>query len=142
MNKIWFPNQRWIRTAIQVVLAAVTLLGIIVAVAPKILDAIADVLPDDAVVWIAGAIAALAAVSAAISRVMAIPAVDAWLKQFGAGSAPKGAVAHMDFDGSHVGLTRRQYRAMLDGADTYDPAAPVDGAPLNSGNPSSETPHV
>lgn len=118
MNRIWFPNQRWIRTVIQVILAAIATLGIFVAVAPKILDAIADVLPDDAVVWIAGAIATLAAISAAISRVMAISAVDEWLKKFGAGSAPAGAVVHTDFDGSEVGLTRRQYRAMIDGADT------------------------
>ncbi|MGN7861440.1 hypothetical protein ACTJI8_12740 [Microbacterium sp. 22303] len=134
MNRIWFPNQRWIRTALQVVLAAITLLGIIVAVAPQILDAIADVLPDDTVVWIAGAIATLAAISAAISRVMAIPAVDEFLKKFGAGSAPAGAVIHTDFDGSEIGLTRRQYRAMLDGADTYDPATSTDGAHLNPGD--------
>lgn len=118
MNKIWFPNQRWIRTAIQVVLAAVTLLGIIVAVAPKILDAIADVLPDDAVVWIAGAIAALAAVSAAISRVMAIPAVDEWLRKFGAGSAPAGAIVYTPLNGDTIGLTRRQYRATIESEDS------------------------
>jgi hypothetical protein len=132
MNKIWFPSQRAIRTAVQVVLAAIATLSIFVALAPKILDAIADVLPDDAVVWIAGAIATLAAISAALSRVMAIPIIDEWLKKFGAGSAPAGAVVHTDFDGTPVPLTRRQYRAMLDGADTYDPS--TDGAHLNVGD--------
>ena len=49
---------------------------------------------------------------------MAIPAVDEWLRRIGAGSAPAGAIAYTQFDGSETGLTRRQYRAMLDGADT------------------------
>lgn len=121
MNKIWFPSQRAIRTAVQVVLAAVALLSIIVTVAPQVLAAIADVLPGPAVAWLTAAIATLAAVSAAISRVMAIPIVDQWLKKFGAGSAPAGAIVHTDFDGTPIPMTRRQYRAMIDGADTHDP---------------------
>lgn len=130
MNPIWFPAQRVIRTVVQVVIAAAAILGAVVVVAPQILDAVSAVLPGSWVAWLTCAVAVLAALSATIARLMAIPAVDAWLKQFGAGSAPKGAVAHMDFDGSQVGLTRRQYRAMLDGSDTYDPSA--DGAHLNA----------
>ncbi|MFB7845151.1 hypothetical protein [Microbacterium sp. NPDC056052] len=88
MNKIWSPNQRCTRTAIQVVLTVVTLL------------------------------ATLAAISAAISRVMAIPAIDEWLRKFGAGSAPAGAIAYTPLNRHSIGLTRRQYRAMVDGDDT------------------------
>lgn len=87
-------------------------------VAPQILTAIQDVVPGPVVAWITSAIAVLAAVSAAIALVMAIPAVYEWLRHIGAGSAPAGAVAYTQFDGSETGLTRRQYRAMLDGADT------------------------
>ncbi|VXC30173.1 conserved hypothetical protein [Microbacterium sp. 8M] len=116
MNRIWFPNQRWIRTAVQVVLAGIALLGIFVTVAPQVLAAVADVLPGPAVAWLTALIATLAAISAAISRVMAIPIVDQWLRKFGAGSAPAGAIIHTDFDGTPVPMTRRQYRAMLDGA--------------------------
>lgn len=118
MSKIWFPLQRAIRTALQVVIAAAAVLATTVLVAPQILTAIQDVLPGPVVAWITGAIAVLAAVSAAIARVVAIPAVDEWLRHIGAGSAPAGAVAYTQFDGSETGLTRRQYRAMLDGADT------------------------
>lgn len=118
MSKIWFPLQRAIRTAVQVVVAAAAILATTVIIAPQILTAIQDVLPGPVVAWITGAIAVLAAVSAAIARVMAIPAVDEWLRHIGAGSAPAGAVAYTQFDGSETGLTRRQYRAMLDGADT------------------------
>ncbi|OZB81763.1 MAG: hypothetical protein B7X32_15740 [Microbacterium sp. 13-71-7] len=63
-------------------------------------------------------IATLAGVSAAISRVMAIPAIDEWLRKFGAGSAPAGAITYTPLSGDAIGLTRRQYRAMVDGADT------------------------
>lgn len=135
MNKIWFPAQRAIRTALAVFAGAIitlaAALGITTAVAPQILDAIKDLLRPEDYLLLASWLAGLAAVSAALSRVMAIPQVDAFLKKFGAGSAPKGAVIHIDFDGSAVGLTRRQYRAMLDGADTYDPSP--DGAHLNAG---------
>lgn len=129
MNKIWFPLQRAIRTAVQVVVAAAAILATTVIIAPQILTAIQDVLPGPVVAWITGAIAILAAASAAIARVMAIPAVDEWLRHIGAGSAPSGAVAYTQFDGSETGLTRRQYRAMQDGADTgTDDTAPIRAA--------------
>lgn len=118
MNKIWFPLQRAIRTAVQVIIAAAAILATTVIVAPQILTAIQDVLPGPFVAWLTGAIAVLAAISAAVARVMAIPAVDGWLRHFGAGSAPAGAVAYRGPDGNSTGLTRQQWRAMHDGADT------------------------
>lgn len=117
MDKIWFPLQRVIRTAVQVIIAAAAILATTVVVAPQILTAIQDVLPGPFVAWLTGAIAALAAISAAVARVMAIPAVDEWLRKFGAGSAPSGAIV-AQVDGNATGLTRRQWRAMHDGADT------------------------
>ncbi|WP_136043219.1 MULTISPECIES: hypothetical protein [unclassified Microbacterium] len=113
MNKIWFPLQRAIRTAVQVVVAAAAVLAATVVVAPQILTAIQDVLPGPVVAWVTGAIAVLAGLSAAVARVMAIPAVDEWLRRFGAGSAPSGAVAYTSVDGERIGMTRRQWRAHL-----------------------------
>lgn len=117
MNKIWFPLQRAIRTAVQVIIAAAAILATTVVVAPQILAAIQDVLPGPFVAWLTGAIAVLAGISAAVARVMAIPAVDEWLRHFGAGSAPSGAVV-AQIDGNAAGPTRRQWRAMVDGGDT------------------------
>lgn len=117
MNKIWFPLQRAIRTAVQVALAAAAILATTVVLAPQILTAIQDVLPGPFVAWLTGAIAAFAAVSAAIARVMAIPAVDEWLRKFGAGSSPSGAVAYTSIDGERVGMTRRQWRAHITSAE-------------------------
>jgi hypothetical protein len=48
---------------------------------------------------------------------MAIPQVDEWLRKFGAGSSPSGSVI-AQIDGNAAPMTRRQWRAMLDGADT------------------------
>lgn len=115
MSSIWFPMQRFIRTAVQVIIAGAAILATVVVVAPQILTAIADVIPGPAVLWITGAIATLAAVSAALSRVMAIPAVDQWLKKFGAGSAPAGAISYTSLEGDTVGLTRKQWRTRLKG---------------------------
>lgn len=112
MNKIWFPLQRAIRTAVQVIVAAAAILATTVVVAPQILTAIQDVLPGPAVAWITAAIASLAAISAAVSRVMAIPAVDEWLRKLGAGSAPAGALV-AQIDGNATPMTRRQWRAHL-----------------------------
>lgn len=118
MNKIWFPLQRAIRTAVQVIVGGAAVLAAVVVVAPQIIDAIADVVPGPVIAWATAAIATLAAISAAIARVMAIPAIDEWLRKIGAGSAPAGAVAYQGPDGDATSLTRRQWRAMLDGADT------------------------
>lgn len=89
---IWFPNKRAIRTAIQVVigvfLTIVSALAVFVLVAPQVLDAIKDVLPPSWYAWLVGFIAVAGALSAALARVMAIPAVDEFLKRFGAGSTP------------------------------------------------------
>ncbi len=113
MNNIWFPLQRAIRTAIAVVLASAAILATTVAVAPQILKAVQDVLPGPVVAWVSGVILSLTAISAAISRVMAIPAVDAWLRKFGAGSAPRTAIVYNFSDGSSQGLTRREWRAFV-----------------------------
>ncbi|MCK2031256.1 hypothetical protein [Microbacterium galbinum] len=117
MSKIWFPLQRAIRTAVQVLVGGAAFLATIVVVAPQVVDAVADVVPGPVIAWATAALATLAAISAALSRVMAIPAVDEWLRHIGAGSAPAQFVV-AQIEGNEIPLTRRQFRAMLDGADT------------------------
>ena len=117
MNGIWFKAQRAIRTAVQVVVTAAGSLATVVVVAPQVIEALAEVLPGPVVVWLTGAVATLAAISAALARVMAIPAVDAWLTRLGLGSAPRGAVVVTNARGSAVPLTRKEYQALQDAAD-------------------------
>lgn len=91
VDTIWFHGQRVLRTAVQVLIAAASLLAVVVAVAPDVVRAVADVLPASWVAWLVAAIAFLASLSAALSRVMAIPAVNALLTRVGLGSVPRAA---------------------------------------------------
>lgn len=73
----------------QVVLAAAGVLAVVVAVAPDVLDGVADVVPGPVLVWLTGAVATLAAVSAALTKIMAIPKINELLTLIGLGSVPK-----------------------------------------------------
>ena len=116
MNGIWFKAQRAIRTAVQVVVTAAGILATVVVVAPQVIDAIAEVLPGPVVAWLTAAVAALAGISAALARVMAIPQVDAWLTRIGLGSTPRGATTVENAAGDTIPLTRREYKALQDAA--------------------------
>ncbi len=39
--------------------------------------------------------------------------IDQWLEHAGAGSAPGGAVAYAPLNGEPIGLTRKQYRELV-----------------------------
>lgn len=120
MDKIWFPLQRALRTAAAVLVTLTSALAVAVVVAPQILTAVQDVLPGPVVAWASGAIAAVAALSAALSRLMAVPWVNEQLTKIGLGTAPRGAVAIVDKTGGDVGVTRRQYRKLSDADRTRE----------------------
>ena len=85
-------GQRVLRTIVQVGIPA--FLGLAV-VLPQIIEALG--LPVDSQVYVAlvGFAAALTAIAGAITRVMAIPAVDQWLTSIGLGSVPKSQAQHV-----------------------------------------------
>lgn len=120
---IWFPWQRAIRTGLQVlagvIIATAGAIATIALVAPQILIAVKDLLRPEDYALLASWVAGIVAVSLALSRIMAIPQVDAFLKQFGAGSVPKDAEQEDVMPVSAVAavlgvpveeLTRDQYR--------------------------------
>lgn len=115
MSKIWFPNQRVIRTAVQVVLAVASGIGVFLIVAPQVLEAIREFLPESWYLWLLGFVAFVGAVSAALSKIMTIPEVDAFLKRFGAGSEPAETHIVATPEDGLQGLTRRQYQKFLEG---------------------------
>lgn len=92
-DPIWFPWQRVVRTALQVIAAAAVFLGAVAVAAPQILEALGDVLPGPFVAWATGAIAFVAALAAALARVMALPVVNTWMTALGAGSVPASGFA-------------------------------------------------
>ncbi|WP_433953600.1 hypothetical protein [Curtobacterium flaccumfaciens] len=89
VQTIWFQSKRVLRTVVQVVIGAAAVLAVVVVVAPQVLDAIADVVPGPVLVWLTGAVATLAAVSAALTKIMAIPKINELLTLIGLGSVPK-----------------------------------------------------
>ena len=89
VQDIWFKAQRVLRTAVQVAVSGAIVLGTVVLIAPQVLEAVQDVLPGPVVAWLVAVIGTLTAVSAALSRVMAVPAVNAWLTGLGLGSVPR-----------------------------------------------------
>jgi hypothetical protein len=89
VQEIWYQGKRVLRTVVQVVIGAAAVLSVVVVVAPQVLDAIADVVPGPVLAWLTGAVATLALVSAAITKVMAIPKINELLTLIGLGSVPK-----------------------------------------------------
>jgi hypothetical protein len=89
VQEIWFKSQRVLRTIVQVGIPSFIAFA---AVLPTVIDALG--LPVDAEVRLSllAVAAGVTAVAAALSRVMAIPAVNAWLTKIGLGSVPRSAV--------------------------------------------------
>jgi len=82
------------RAVARTVLAVLIGVGIVVPVAVTIiLDQFDVYLPGAAKAWLIGASAFTVALSGAVTRIIAIPAVDAWLKRVGLSSSPTPAPA-------------------------------------------------
>lgn len=87
---IWFKAQRVIRTVIA---AAIVLVPTANLLLPALAEAFnAPGVPEGVYLWVNAAIAAVLVVLGIVTRIMAIPVVNAWLTKFGAGSVPKGEV--------------------------------------------------
>lgn len=85
-----FPGRATWRTVVQNVISVVLTAGIVLPLAVSIAgEELGDVLPDGWLLWAAGVAASVAAIAAALTRIMAIPAVDAALRRFGLSSTPK-----------------------------------------------------
>ena len=82
------PWRATLRTAAQTFLAVLLLL---IASAPILQELVEQVAPGSLLVgWIAASAGIVAAVAAAITRIMALEQVNALLTSFGLGAAPKG----------------------------------------------------
>ena len=89
-----FPWKTTLRTTIQV--GVPTLLTLLVVV-PIMLQILVDelgpsgsgIIPENATAWLLGASGVIISLSAAITRIMAIPAVNSWLSLIGLAPEPK-----------------------------------------------------
>lgn len=90
VSTIWFKTQRVLRSIVGTLISALTVWAALTAIFPQVLAELATILPGPAIVWLTGVIAAISAVAGAISRIMAIPKVNAFLtKWLNLGSIPK-----------------------------------------------------
>lgn len=89
-TEIWYKAQRVLRTLVAVVIPA--FLGFAVLL-PQIIEALGLPVDSELRLWLLAVAAGVSAVAAAITRIMAIPAVNAWLIKIGLGSVPRSAVA-------------------------------------------------
>lgn len=84
-----YPGRTALRTAAQSFLSTVTVLGVVVpTVAAIVDDELGDWIPEAWIVWFLSASGVVAALTATMARIMAIPAVDAWLRSIGLSSSP------------------------------------------------------
>lgn len=90
VSTIWFKAQRVLRSIVGTLISALTVWAALSAVFPDMLAELATILPGPAIAWLAGVIASISAVAGVISRIMAMPKVNAWLtKWLNLGSIPK-----------------------------------------------------
>lgn len=96
-TEIWYKTQRILRTIVAVGIPAI--LGFAV-VLPQIIEALGLPADSELHLWLLAVAGVVTAVAGAITRIMAIPAVNAWLVKIGLGSVPKSAV----LDGGIAGV--------------------------------------
>lgn len=85
-TEIWFIAQRVLRTLVQVAIPA--FLGFAV-VLPQIIEAVPE---SQLRAWLLAVSAGVTVVAGALAKIMAIPAVNAWLIKLGLGSVPRSAI--------------------------------------------------
>lgn len=124
MTRIWYPLQRALRTAVQVFVVLTGMLAAFTVLAPQVIDALADVLGPELVLWLGGFVASAATLSMGLSKLMAIPAVDQFLKKFGLGSEPKTAITYTNAAGESFPMTRRSWRKFVKNGGILEEATP------------------
>ena len=77
------------RTFLAVASAALVVLWVLPTVLEIVAEELGDQLPEGLNLWLAGAAVAVTGVATAVTRIMAIPAVNGWLTRIGFGSQPK-----------------------------------------------------
>lgn len=83
---IWYKSKRVLRTLVQVGIPAFLTFALVL---PQIIGALGLPVDGPVYAWLVGAAGIVTLVATALARVMAIPAINAWLTTIGLGSVPK-----------------------------------------------------
>ena len=86
MTEIIHKGQRVLRTIVQTGIPAFIVFA---GVLPQIIGALGLDVTSKVYVWLVASAGVITAIAGGLARVMAIPAVDAWLKKIGLGSTAK-----------------------------------------------------
>lgn len=79
LGTVWDATQRALRTLIQVGIPAFLGFNLVL---PQVIEAVGGVLPPDAILWLNAMALGITAVATALSRIMAIPAINNFLAKF------------------------------------------------------------
>lgn len=92
-TQIWYKRQRVLRTAFTTILTALPVIPQVIAIVQGQWD----------VAWLTPVAVQVVAINTALTAIIALPTVNAWLVKIGLGSVPRGAIStgHAD-DGLHV----------------------------------------
>lgn len=120
VQDIWYKRQRWIRTLVQTGIPAFLTFALVL---PQIIDALGLPVDGPVYLWLVGAAGIVTAVATALSRVMAIPAVNAWLTKIGLGSVPKSEAQTEDL--SHLTVNGQSVDSDGPAHSTETPAEPA-----------------
>ena len=89
-TQIEYPGKAVLRTLVQIgVPAFVGLVIVIPLIIEAVLAEVGEFMPESLRLWLLGAATFITAVGLAITRVMAIPAVNHWLARLGLAATPK-----------------------------------------------------
>lgn len=92
-TNVWYKLQRVLRTAVATLISALSVWAGFSAIWPDVAAQLARILPGEAMAWLAGTVVSITLVASVITRIMAIPVVNAFLtKWLGLGSVPKSAL--------------------------------------------------
>ena len=89
----WYPVQRALRSIVGALVVLVPLVNGVAAAAIAYLTSQTDVwIPPTVFVWLNAIVAGTALIIGLVSRIMAVPGVNAFLQRLGLGTVPKSAV--------------------------------------------------
>ena len=89
-TQVAFPGKAVLRTLVQIGIPAfVGLVIVIPLIIEAVLAEVGEFMPEQLRLWLLGAATLITAVGLAITRVMAIPAVNLWLARLGLAATPK-----------------------------------------------------
>lgn len=94
---IWYKGKRVLRTIVQTAIPAFLTFALVL---PAIIEALGLPADGELRLWLVGLAAGVTAVAGAISRVMAIPKVNAFLIKIGLGSVPADALTSRETPGA------------------------------------------